>query len=339
MRKHSWHPPILSALFLAAFVLSAHADDCGPLQKLMSLDLTKGPGDVASIPVTINGSPRKLLFSTAGGRSILSAGAADSLGLKALSTREKLLDSAGNVSQSYVTIDSLVIGGMEAKGDEFLISPDPNFGGNPQLPVDGALANDVMERYDLDLDYAGGKVSYFSPEHCDGHVIYWTTTPPSVIAFRHDMPGARNPTDTHIRFHVNMDGKDLLAVLNTGAARTTMSAKVADGDYDITADSKGTVPLGNMGGQKVFGYVFKAINFGDVAVSNPHIAILPDLVGRKDVNNAVRASGRIARVDDNLEPDITVGMDVISKLHIYVAEKEEKLYVTAAGSPAPAPAP
>ena len=323
--------------FTSFAALAAQAQDCGPLKKLMSLDLTAGPGGVATVPVLINGSPRKLLFSTAGGGSIISRGAVDSLGLKALSTRAKILDSAGNSSQEYVTIDSLVIGGMQAKGDEFMISPDPNFGGNPQLPMDGALANDVMENYDLDLDYAGGKVSYFSPEHCDGHVVYWTTTPASAIAFRHDMPGARNPQDTHIRFHVTMDGKDLLALLNTGAARTTMSAKVADGDYGVSIDSKDTTPLGTMGGQKVFGYVFKTISFGDVTVNNPHIAVLPDIVGRNDVNNAVRASGRIARLDDNLEPDITIGMDVIRQLHIYVAEKEEKLYVTAAAQPAAAP--
>ena len=339
MRKHFWHGSMLSALFLAASALSAHADDCGPLQKLMSLDLTKGPGGVGSIPVTINGSPRKLLFSTAGGLSILSAGAADSLGLHAVSGNQKLLDRAGNASQLSVTLDSFVIGGMEAKDIVFLVSPNPNFGGNPQLPVDGGLANDVMVNYDLDLDYAGGKVSYFSPDHCDGHVVYWAATTPSVVAFRYDMPGSRNIADTHIRFHVMLDGKDLLAALSTGSPRTQMSALTADADYDVREDTKGTVPMGTMAEHKVVGYVFKTIAFGDVSVLNPHVAILPDVVGRNDVNNAVRASGRIARVDDNLEPDITIGMDVISKLHIYVAEKEGKLYITAASPAAGAPQP
>ena len=53
-----------------------------------------------------------------------------------------------------------------------------------------------MENYDLDLDYAGGKVSYFTPDHCDGHVVYWTTSPASVVPFRHTLPGERNPNDT-----------------------------------------------------------------------------------------------------------------------------------------------
>lgn len=336
MRKPAWHSPIIAAGFLATSIMSAHADDCGPLKKLMSLDLTQGPGGVASIPVTINGSPRKLLFDTAGGRSILSAGAADSLGLHPVESRTKLLDRAGNASQREVTLDSLVIGGMEAKGILFKISPNPNFGGNPQLPVDGELANDIMKNYDLDLDYAGGKVSYFSPDHCDGHVVYWATTPPSVVPFRYDMPGSRNIADTHIRFHVNLDGKDLLAELNTGSPRTQMSAKTAYADFKVDENTPNTVPLGNLGGHKVVGYVFKTIAFGDVSVLNPHVAILPDVVGRNDVNNAVRASGRIARVDDNLEPDLTLGMDAIRQLHIYVAAKEGKLYITAAAPAAAA---
>jgi hypothetical protein len=338
MYKSTRTSPIISAVFLAASVLAAHADDCGPLKKLFSLDLTVGPGGVGSIPVTINGSPRKLMFDTAGARSILSAGASDSLGLHPVESRMNLLDRGGNASQREVTIDSLVMGGMEAKGILFQISPNPNFGGNPQLPVDGALANDIMENYDLDLDYAGRKVSYFLPDHCDGHVVYWTTTPPSVIPFRHDQPGSRNTTDTHIRFHVNLDGKDLQAVLNTGAARSQMSAKTAYADFKVDENTQGTVPLGDLGERKVVGYVFKTINFGDVAVISPRVVILPDVVGRNDPNNRNRTDSRVARVDDNLEPDITIGMDVISKLHIYVAAKEGKLYITAAAPPA-APAP
>jgi hypothetical protein len=317
-----------TAVFVC-FAFAAHAQDCGPLKKLISLDLTSAPNGVSSIPVTINGSPRKLQFDTAGGRSVLSAGAADSLGLHAISGNMKLLDRAGNASQRAVTIDSLVIGGQEIKNVAFQIHPNPNFGSNPQLPTDGALANDILKNYDLDMDFAGGKISYFLLDHCDGHVVYWTTAPASAIPFRYGQPGSFNNTDTHIRFHVMLDGKDLQAVLNTSSPRSQMSARIAE-TYGVKEDSQGTVPLGQFDGRKVFGYVFKNLAFGDVSVSNPHVAILPDVIGRNDPNNAVRANSRIKRADDDLEPDITIGMDVIRRLHIYVAAKEAKLYITAA---------
>jgi predicted aspartyl protease len=335
-----------AALAASAFFASAHADDCGPLKQLMSLDLTEAPSGIASIPVIINGSPRKLSFDTAGGRSFLSEGAVDSLGLHAVSSNVKLLDRSGNASQRSVTIDSLIIGGMEAKGVVFQISPDPNFGGNPNLPVDGSLASDIMENYDADLDFAGGKVIYFSPDHCAGHVVHWTSAPASAVAFTRGQPGVMGSRDTHIRFHVMLDGKDVSATLSTGSPRTQMSARTASANFDVKEDTPGTTPLGNMGGRKVFGYVFKTIAFGDVTVTNPHVVVLPDMVGRNDPNNAGRTDSRIGRVDDNIVvPDVTIGMDVIKKLHIYVATKEQKLYITAAqpaagpGQPGPSPSP
>ena len=331
MKICAMRAPIMSAAILFSFALFApsRADDCGPLKKLFSLDLTSAPSGVASIPVIINGSQRRLEFDTAGGRSVLTENALNSLGLHAVSGNGKLLDRSGNASQRSVTIDSLVIGGMEAKDRVFLISPNPNFGANPQLPVDGGLANDIMENYDLDLDYAGGKVSYFTPDHCDGHVVYWTTTAPSVIPFRHELPGSRNTYDTHIYFHVTLDGKDLQGVLNTAAARSQMSARIAE-IYGINEDTKDTVPLGTLAGKKVFGYTFKTIAFGDVTVNNPRVVVLPDVVGRNDPNNGGRTDSRIGRQDDIQVPDITVGMDVIRQLHIYVAAKEGKIYLTAA---------
>jgi len=331
----------LSAALLcaSAFFASSHAADCGPLQQVLSVDLIAAPSGVSMLPVTINGTQRKLLLDTAGGLTMLTQTAVDSLGLHAVSSNVRMLDRAGNASARMVTVDSMILGGMEAKNVAFLISPNANLGSNPNLPVDGVLAGDFMEHYDTELDFAGNKMLYFSTDHCDGHVVHWTTAPASAISFMHGRPGVmRSGNDTHIRFHVTLDGKDLLAVLATGSARSTMSARVADTDFKVREDSPGTVPLGNIGGRKVFGYVFKTISFGDVTVTNPHIAVLPDLIGRNDPNNGGRTGSRIGRVDDNLEPDLTIGMDVLKKLHLYIATKEDKLYVTAAEErPATAP--
>ena len=113
-----------------------------------------------------------------------------------------------------------------------------------------------------------------------------------------------------------------------------MSAKTADADFNVTADTQGAVPLGTMSGRKVFGYVFKSISFGDVTVLNPHIAVIPDIIGLNDPENTHRTDSLIRRVDDNLGPDLTIGMDVLKQLHIYVATGEDKLYITAADRPA-----
>jgi Aspartyl protease len=340
MTYRAWNPPLLSAAIAAGLALftPAHADECGPLQRAASVDITMTPNGLPTVPLTLNGSPRKFLFGTAGGISTISKAAADSLNLQAASTRTKLVSSNGNATQQFVTVDSFTYGGLAGKDLILMISPNPNLN-SPNLPVDGEITNDVMDRYDTDLDFAGNKLSYFSPDHCDGHVVYWTSAPPTVIPFRRGQPGSRNILDTHIRFHVTLDGKDVLAVLNTAIPRSQLNAKAAEAIFNVTEDSQGTVPLGNMSGRKVFGYVFKTMSFGDITVNNPHIVVIPDIVGLNDVNNAGRSDSRIKKVDDDLEPDLTIGMEVLRKLHLYIATKENKLYITAAAGPAGAPAP
>jgi hypothetical protein len=80
--------------------------------------------------------------------------------------------------------------------------------------------------------------------------------------------------------------------------------------------------------------VFKTISFGDVTVTNPHIVVIPDIIGLHDPENSNRTDSLVKRVDDDLGPDLTIGMDVLKKLHIYIATKEDKLYITAADQPA-----
>jgi hypothetical protein len=158
---------------------------------------------------------------------------------------------------------------------------------------------------------------------------------PSVIGERMRVPLV---PDTHIRVPVTLDGKDFLAVINTGAARSTMSANTAKFVFGITADSPGSVPLGVVDhdpNHKVFGHVFGSLTFDGITVNNPHIAIMPDLLGSKDPDNDFTTGSRIQRVDDGLGSEVTIGMDVLRRLHLYIAFDERKLYITAANAGAP----
>jgi hypothetical protein len=146
--------------------------------------------------------------------------------------------------------------------------------------------------------------------------------------------------DTHIRVPVTLDGKTFTAVVNTAAPNSTMSAKTAEFIFGIKADSPGSIPLGTVGGDpdhKVFGHIFSSLSFGDVAVTNAHIAIIPDLLGSKDPDNGLTTGSLIQHVDDGLGSEVTIGMDVLKHLHLYIAYHERKLYITPADSAAAPP--
>ena len=71
--------------------------------------------------------------------------------------------------------------------------------------------------------------------------------------------------------------------------------------------------------------------FTGVAVSNPQLVVMPDLIRRR-LSNAI--SG-----EESHMPDIILGMDILRHLHVYVAYKERKLYISPADAPSPPAAP
>ena len=83
-----------------------------------------------------------------------------------------------------------------------------------------------------------------------------------------------------------------------------------------------------------FGHAFSTLDFEGVAVKNPHIVIVPDLVGTKDPNNGFQTGTRVKMVDD-LEDraDMLIGMSILKKLHLYIAFGENKLYLSEASAP------
>jgi len=330
----------------------AMAEACGPLKLINSIDLLPGPGGGprVMVPVTVNKTPLKMLLSTAGALTTLNAGAAKALSLHVLNdSNVKLLDSAGNASRSYVTLNSFQIGRLAGENMEMLLTP----GSTPDAegPFDGILSGDLMSRYDVELDFAGHKMNYFSPDHCEGKVIYWPASAVAAAPFTMTRPdnspiGQRanfsSLRDTHIRVPVTLDGKTFRADISTGSANSTMSAKTAERVFDITADSPGSVPLGPVGNDprnKRFGHVFKTLTFEGISVTNAHVIIIPDLIGTKDPDNGFTTASRVQRVDDGLGSEVTIGMDVLRHLHLYIAYGEHKLYLTPADAPAPANAP
>ena len=71
-------------------------------------------------------------------------------------------------------------------------------------------------------------------------------------------------------------------------------------------------------------------------IGNPRIEVFPDKVGSKDPNNSYVTGSRLHRVDDpdSSDPVMLIGMNILSKLHLYIAFSENKIYITPALAPA-----
>jgi hypothetical protein len=110
---------------------------------------------------------------------------------------------------------------------------------------------------------------------------------------------------------------------------------------NVTADSPGSAPLGSVDGDPnhvAFNHAFKTLTFDGVTVTNPNFVVTPDLIGDKDPNNSSRTDTRLKRIDDYISVDLTIGLNVLRRLHLYVAFGERNLYITPASASQTAPA-
>jgi hypothetical protein len=275
-------------------------------------------GRRALVPVTINGTQKEFLLDTGGALTQVSAAAAEELKLPLMESNIKMLDLYGNASTKAAKVDSFVLGRL---GDRNTSLPLTTFQGGGR--ISGILAADYMGKYDIELDFAGSKMNYFSPDHCPGKVVYW---PAGAIAVVPILFGDMQ----HLVLDVSLDGHHLRAMIDTGAPGTTLYKAEAKRVFGITDENS-----------ERFEHIFQKLTFEGLEVGNPHITIIPDKTGSKDPNNDFVTGSRVHRVDDGdpTDPVMLIGMNILTKLRLYIAFSERKIYITPASAPQAAPAP
>ena len=95
------------------------------------------------------------------------------------------------------------------------------------------------------------------------------------------------------------------------------------------SDPNKDVPVSGRGAEGTDGHTFSSLDFEGVTVKSPYVVIIPDKIGSKDANNGESTDNRARRMDDPRDaPDMLIGMDVLKKLHLYIAFNEEKIYIS-----------
>lgn len=288
---------LLSPLSLAA---SAENTPCQPV-RIAELRLTTDEDGRVNVPVTLDGHAVNLLVDTGGGVSMLSQLTVSNLGLHEITARRLTMELyGGEASHRYVIARDVDLGGTNLHPAPFFVAPDERF----RLGTSGALGADLLERYDVELDFANGRLDLFSKNSCPGHAAYWTKGPFARIPFLFDR-------DRHIRVPVQLDGTQMLAQLDTGAERTIGSLEDIAREFGVEDIQSVLGPGGNA---RVYHYPFKLMTFEGVDVYNPDILLLPNSISRMPQG----------------ERELIIGMNILHRLHLYIAYGEGALYVTSA---------
>lgn len=318
---------LIAALLCVAAGGASAESACGPLKLLSVQQMAHfGSTDVMVVPVTINGVDKGMVLDTGADTTQLSRAAAEELKLNIHPSRDRMhaeaRDVSGNISTSAATVPSLRFGKVGFQDIELHIWPDPDFSRRtPQLA--GMLSRDLLFDYDVDVDFGTGILKLFSQDHCYGAVNYWQ--PRTIAAMRIALRGGQ------IHIPVSLDGHTLDAVIDTGSQYTILSMPVARRLFGLSPDSPGVTPLGvvnNGPALNSYMHTFASLSFGGVTVLTPDMMLLPDRMARG--GDRTQQTGNRALLNTGL-PDLTIGMDVLRHLHIYLAPAEHNFYVSEAG--------
>ena len=316
------HVVMAIAALIALLSSNAHASDtCGPLKPLNQVQMNRN-GFADMVPVTINGVPKDFLFDTGGYYTQVSRPVADELELPVQQGKIQMSDATGRISRDQASIREFVVGNMRSTDLDFPISP-------VSLPIDGIFALDHWTAFDLDVDFGSDMLNIFSQDHCPGGGQYWAAPAKAVIPIT--MEGF------HIFVPVTLDGHELSAAIDTGENRTSMTADEAKQLFSLDLGSEDTPEAGGVNGNtslKVYTHIFNGLALGDIAVNNPKVAIVPNIVSNNaDLAPLVGDSAKTETKPLN-RPDLIIGMDVLRQLHVYFAFGENKLYASMASAPA-----
>jgi hypothetical protein len=182
------------------------------------------------------------------------------------------------------------------------------------------------------LDFAANKIHLIAPNQCGGNVVHWQAPAVAVVPITLDRFG-------QLTFRMQLDGRRVTAMLDTGASTTVLNLDTARRTFRIDVNGPDVEKVGELTGgysANMYRRRFNSLAFEGVTVANPMIVIMPNMMG--NVNPGAPRTGSIIRQDRNGLPDVILGMNVLNQMHVYVAYKERRLYLTAA-SPQPASAP
>jgi len=211
-----------------------------------------------------------------------------------------------------------------------MVAPNDDMFGDDKT-VAGILGPNILHAYDLDLDFGNNKLNLMSQDHCEGKVIYWSASAVAMVPMR-------VAKSWHIVVPVTLDGHQYNAMLDTGAFNTTLNFTIAESDFGLKPGSPDMKPVANLGDRdsnQIYSHIFKSLAFEGISISNPNVTIIADLM-KGPISKPPPIGTRLPENDEAQGlPDMLVGMDVLRHFHIYIAYKEQRLYITPADAPQP----
>lgn len=293
-----------------------------------SVPMQVGADGRVYVPAKVKDTPRSMLVDTGGFFTEITEPVTEELKLTARHTRLQLIGISGDTTQLAVST-SFALGNLHADDMDFMVMPSVHRFAADVPDAAGLLAPNLLRAYDVDFDFAGKKLNLISQKHCEGKVIYWPAEAVAVVPIQINSSG-------HILVPVELDGHRLTAMLDTGASISVLNLNTAQSTLGVSPGDQETPLSRSVVGVQTYTHRFKSLALEGIAISNPELRLVPDLMRTKMMNphDSLEGDTRIPSTETETGlGQMILGMDILHRLHVYIAYKEQKLYVTPAAAP------
>lgn len=293
------------SLYVAAsalFFVPAALADCTPQA---SMPVSYATGRHLATTVRVNGTALKLIVDTGAPFSALTPEAIQKLGLESKPYPKNIVRMfyGGARMDRFVSVRTLTFQDAAPVTADFMVAP----AGRLHKDVDGVIGMDVLEKFDAEFDFALETLKLHPPGSCATDPKSWLYAPDTAsFGF--------SPTDRQIRIPVQIDGKDIAGLIDTGMPNSRISMDSAKTVFGLSENSEGMVKFGFNPLHTFYRYPFKTLTIGASKVNDPGISIDPF---SRSGTNAFQA---------------ILGLNVLNHFRLYFDAKNDMLYM----SPRPA---
>lgn len=296
----------LFAALLALLALPGHGAESCQLARLAEWPVRL----VRGLPVVegaINGRKAGIMLDTGAYATLITKDAAQRLDLWTRATGEVAAGVGGESRVLWTRVHELRIGDATVPDMRVRV-----IGERPIPGVDFILGDDFFRAVDLEFDYAHGVVRVYKPSPgCErSWLAYWD-------------PGAVQvplENDRGIVLPVKVNGREVFAMLDSGASSSVVSLAVAE-KAGLRTDTPGLVPSSCSGGlgadfQRNWVGTFEALAFGQETIRDARLRVMDF----SDISSSRTHA-----------PDMLLGTDFLRTHRVFASRHQAKLYFTYAG--------
>lgn len=262
-------PPSVAAPAYSTTSMRTAVDTVGcsakPIGRITVATLSNAP----IVTLFANGHPVVLLLDTGAERTVLTPAVAERIGAQPprVEFLRQMHGAAGTLSSREVELRSFTVSDVAIRWRRVLVAP-VTMATIFSIPLDGLLGADVLSSFDIDLDLPHQQMLLYEKQSCP-------SAPPWAGPYTGISTGRSR--GEHLFFPVQLDGRGLVAFVDTGAQRTLVSttAALALGVTEAALARDRLITTRDATAQRLSSHVhrFSQLTVGSEVIRNPEVVV------------------------------------------------------------------